>query len=48
MEHWENSVKFKEWKKVLIKNNIKINSIQEKYSVGLRSWLLVVNEIIPL
>jgi 8-oxo-dGTP pyrophosphatase MutT (NUDIX family) len=37
MEHWENSVKFKEWKKVLIKNNIKINSIEEKYSVHKRS-----------
>ena len=37
MEHWEDSVKFKEWKKLLIKNNIKINTIEEKYSVHRRS-----------
>ena len=37
MEHWEESVKFKEWKKLLIKNNIKINTIEEKYSVHKRS-----------
>ncbi len=37
MEKWDESVKFNVWKKSLLNNNIKINTIEEKYSVHKRS-----------
>ncbi len=37
MEKWDESLKFNNWKKSLLNNNIKINTIEEKYSVHKRS-----------